>query len=221
MRFETTGISTDVFTYALSGLIDFLNLILLDEVSQGGSGQPCLMSPELIVRTISYPSPASKVPLDESMWSHPMLDLYRAEIPEPRPNIPSKLYLVPTPEYLGRGFSDDVDSEFAPQPSALTELPDLENWVSKFVLTTVEIWGGRRSPMQLASWCHRNVFQQLSNKSTTIKGQPKIRKVYISQPIEGVAETTVTLKIGERVRSLILRFEGVDKRWLCTEFVLL
>jgi hypothetical protein len=50
---------------------------------------------------------------------------------------------------------------------------------------------------------------------------PKIRKIYISQPIEGVAETTVTLRIGERVRSLILRFEGVDKRWLCTELVLL
>ena len=56
------------------------------------------MSPELTVRTLSYPSPASKVPIEESMWNHPMLDLYRAEIPEEKPIIPSKLYLVPTPE---------------------------------------------------------------------------------------------------------------------------
>jgi hypothetical protein len=58
-------------------------------------------------------------------------------------------------------------------------------------------------------------------KPVAIKVAPKIRKIYISEPIEGVAETTVTLRIGERVRSLILRFEGVDKRWLCTELVLL
>jgi len=31
----------------------------------------------------------------------------------------------------------------------------------------------------------------------------------------------VTLRIKERVRSLILRFEGVDKRWVCTELNLL
>ena len=50
---------------------------------------------------------------------------------------------------------------------------------------------------------------------------PRIRKIYIAQPIEGVLEVTATLRFGERVRSLILRFEGVDRRWLCTEFELL
>jgi len=43
----------------------------------------------------------------------------------------------------------------------------------------------------------------------------------LNQPIEGVVESTVTLRIKERVRSLILRFEGVDKRWVCTELKLL
>ena len=90
-----------------------------------------------------------------------------------------------------------------------------------FTLSIVEIWGGRRSANQLSRWCHRQVHQQLLVKSAIMAAAPKIRKIYISQPIEGVAETTVTLRIGERVRSLILRFEGVDKRWLCTELVLL
>jgi hypothetical protein len=75
--------------------------------------------------------------------------------------------------------------------------------------------------MQLARYCHRQVHSQLVNKSSAISASPKIRKVYITQPIDGVCETTVTLRIEERVRSLILRFEGVDKRWLCTEMVLL
>ncbi|MDA3030671.1 MAG: Rv3235 family protein [Actinomycetota bacterium] len=30
-----------------------------------------------------------------------------------------------------------------------------------------------------------------------------------------------TLRIKDRVRSLTLRFEGVDKRWVCTELKLL
>jgi hypothetical protein len=34
-------------------------------------------------------------------------------------------------------------------------------------------------------------------------------------------EVTVTLKIENRVRSLILRFEGVDKKWICTELDLI
>ncbi|MFM8190797.1 MAG: Rv3235 family protein [Candidatus Nanopelagicus sp.] len=48
-----------------------------------------------------------------------------------------------------------------------------------------------------------------------------VRKIYISQPIEGVVEVTATLRIKDRVRSLSLRLEGVDKRWICTELNLI
>ena len=74
--------------------------------------------------------------------------------------------------------------------------------------------------MQLARWSHRKVFQQLISPSKIGIGA-RIRKIYISEPIAGVVEGTVTLQIGERVRSLSLRFEGVDKRWLCTEMVII
>jgi hypothetical protein len=157
--------------------------------------------------------------------SHPLLAFYQLEESSIAKNIPSKLYLVPTPDYIGLSFNEKydekIDSEFLPQPTPKSELPDIEEWVGRFVVSVVEIWGGRRSAMQLSNWCHRKVHKQLVNKSAAITTSPKIRKIYISQPIEGVAETTVTLRIGERVRSLILRFEGVDKRWLCTELVLL
>ncbi len=175
----------------------------------------------LQIKEVNISSPAGRVPFNEDLWNHPMLELYKAELAQDEVVIPSKLYLVPTPEHYGVGYSNLDDEDFSPQPCALSELPDLESWVNRFVLTTVEIWGGRRSAMQLARYCHRQVHSQLVKKSSAISAAPKIRKVYITQPIDGVCETTVTLRIEERVRSLILRFEGVDKRWLCTEMVLL
>ena len=159
---------------------------------------------------MNYGSAGSTTPFDHSLWSHPMLAFYVPEKAPETPKVPTRLYLVPTPEYFGRGVEDYSDPEFLAKPSPLSDLPEIQEWITKFVLSVVEIWGGRRSANQLARWCHRQVHQQLLVKSSTIKVAPKIRKIYISQPIEGVAETTVTLRIGERVRSLILRFEGVE-----------
>ena len=169
----------------------------------------------------NYYSPGSLIPVDQELWKHPMLAFYLETQVATKSEVPTKLYLVPTPEYFGRDVGDNSDTDFLAKPSPLSELPEIQDWVTKFTLSVVEIWGGRRSANQLSRWCHRQVHQQLVNKYTTIKSAPKIRKIYISQPIEGVAETTVTLRIGDRVRSLALRFEGVDKRWLCTELVLL
>jgi len=156
----------------------------------------------------------------------------------------SKLYLVPTPQGLP---DEEMDPLYAPKPSALHELPAIQPMVENYVIGVMEIWSGRRSALQLARSSHRLVYQKLltppsfssgttvssnsaqvrcaanstSSTSSSRGNSPRIRKIYISQPIEGVLEVTVTLRIGERVRSLSLRFEGVDNRWLCTEFTLL
>ncbi len=129
-----------------------------------------------------------------------------------------KLFLVPTPHHLE---GEEGDGEYLPKPSALDDLPPLQETVSRYVLGIVEIWGGRRQPMQLARLSHRLVYAKILDLAGNQKEIPKIRKVYIQEPIEGVAETTVTLRFNDRVRSLVLRFEGVDKRWLCTELALL
>jgi hypothetical protein len=131
---------------------------------------------------------------------------------------PAKLFLVPTPQNLD---GEEPDPDYLPKPSPLSELPPLDETVKRFVVGVVEIWGGRRQPMQLARLSHRLVFAKIQELAGDKREIPKIRKIYINQPIEGVAETTVTLRFNERVRSLVLRFEGVDRRWLCTEFVLL
>jgi hypothetical protein len=75
--------------------------------------------------------------------------------------------------------------------------------------------------MQLANNCHRSVINKLIKQGKELDNSCRVRKIYLNQPIEGVIEATVTLRIKERVRSLILRFEGVDKRWVCTELNLL
>jgi hypothetical protein len=168
---------------------------------------------------VTFPLEGSRTPIDPALWSHPMLALYlEHEVPPTTLKVPIKLFLVPTPDnYPG----EEQDTDCAPTPSAKSELPELAVWVERFVISIVEIWGGRRHPMQLARWCHRSVHAQLTRSSGSMKCIPRVRKIYLSEPIEGVCETTVTLRINDRVRSLILRFEGVDKRWLCTELVLL
>lgn len=130
----------------------------------------------------------------------------------------SKLYLVPTPVHFD---GEELEPGFQPKPSPLADLPELEQWVSRYLVSVIEVWSGRRAAMQLARWTHRNVFDDVIKASGGKRALPKIRNIYISQPIEGVGEVTVTLRYDERVRSLVMRFEGVDKRWLCTELSLI
>jgi hypothetical protein len=92
----------------------------------------------------------------------------------------------------------------------------LERWTLTYVVSALEILAGRRSPQQLARSTHRFTFNSLLHRVGSIKEVPKI-----NQPIEGVIEVNVTLVFKERVRALVARFEGVDRKWLCTEIELL
>ena len=131
----------------------------------------------------------------------------------------TKLYLVPT---IDTEFGNEWSHpKFSSTPSNLTDLPDINEWSESFIITIIEIWSGRRGVMQLANNCHRSVINKLIKQGKELDNTCRIRKIYLNQPIEGVIEATVTLRIKERVRSLILRFEGVDKRWVCTELNLL
>ena len=152
---------------------------------------------------------------------HPTFDFLDRErvVAEIATTITPKLYLVPTRDWLEGEELDDEDG-YTATPSPISLLPDIDTWVSSFVLGIIEIWSGKRSPAQLSRWTHRRVFNALKEGKVN-RDIPKIRKIHIQAPIEGVAEVTVTLRFGERIKSLALRFEGVDQRWLCTELNLL
>jgi hypothetical protein len=135
------------------------------------------------------------------------------------PNKPTKLYLVPS---VDKEFGTEwFHPKFSPIPSALTDLPELNQWSESFVIKVLEVWSGRRALSQLSRNCHRSVLKRINEQITPLTQKCQIRKLYLHQPIEGVVEVTVTLRVVDRVRSLILRFEGVDKRWICTELSLL
>ncbi|CAB4699919.1 unannotated protein [freshwater metagenome] len=147
-------------------------------------------------------------------WLHPILEIFR---PEPAPVIEKseKLYLVPT------SFGDEFDPEFAPVPTSAEDLPELSRWCEDFARNVLEVYAGKRPPKQLTSLFHHRVYVQLLEKSGSQKEIGKIRKLHVTQPLIGICEATMTVRFGARLRALVFRFEGVDKRWLCTSLTLL
>ena len=152
---------------------------------------------------------------DSHIWNHPALALFPKRIEPQKSPASSRLFLVPST------FGEIYEQEVAPLATPKSELPDLNIWVKRFTITVLEIWSGRRTPIQVSRWCHRTIYHDLLKKIGKFKSSLQIRKIYISEPIEGVGEVVVTLRIGERIRSLVMRIEGVDHKWLCTELFLI
>ena len=143
-----------------------------------------------------------------------MLELYRPETEihfEQKPLLYSIL----------SNFSKEYDPEFSPQPTSASQLPDLRTWTLKFGISVLEIYASRRQPTQLSRWCHRSIYTELLKSVGSQEDVGKIRKLYQSQPLDGISESTLTVRFGARVRALAIRFEGVDQRWLCTALELL
>ena len=152
--------------------------------------------------------------IEPELWSHPMLELFRPV----RPGVIDRkplLYSLPT--YFGEEF----DSEFAPQPTSANDLPDIRTWTLKFGISALEIWAAKRQPAQLSRWCHRAIYADLVQNVGSQEEVGRIRKLYQCAPLDGISESTITVRFKSRVRSMALRFEGVDHRWLCTSLTLL
>ncbi|CAB4653772.1 unannotated protein [freshwater metagenome] len=161
---------------------------------------------------------------DHAMWSHPILDLYPESHAQPalapRPIQKAKLYLVPSHCDVNYG-GDDCDADDCPIPTSATELPELHAWTMTFAVALLEIWAGRRQPAQLMARCHRVIYNELIRKTGSQKEIGKIRTIHQSEPLDGICESTITVRFGERLRAITIRFEGVDGRWLCTELDLI
>ncbi|MDA2962720.1 MAG: Rv3235 family protein [Actinomycetota bacterium] len=147
-------------------------------------------------------------------WLHPVLEIFR---PQPAPELmkKSRLYLLPSL------FNDEFDPDFAPEPTSAEELPELVQWCTNFTRNVLEVYAGRRQAGQLSKQFHHQILSELIKNSGSEKEIGKVRNLHISQPLDGICETTVTVRFGDRLRALLFRFEGVDKRWLCTALRLL
>ena len=147
-------------------------------------------------------------------WQHPLLEIFRPQ-PLTTQFKPSNLYLVPS------RFDDEFDPDFAPEPTSARDLPELGVWTERFAHSIVEIWAGRRSPRQVESLCHHRIFSDLVRQADTQKEIGLLRKIHIQEPLDGICEATITIRFEDRLRVMLVRFEGIDKRWLCTALNLL
>lgn len=169
------------------------------------------LSIEPIFQSITF-SPISSN--QDEIPGHPVLDLFRS--PEPvAPPQKAKLYLVPT------SYGDEYDLDFAPMPTSASELPDISSWALKYGVSALEIWAGKRPAAQLARWTHRNIYSKLVADTGSATEIGRIRKMHMSEPLDGIAESVLTVRYGDRLRSLVMRFEGIDQKWLCTELFLI
>jgi len=157
-------------------------------------------------------APISSDPHED--WQHLVLEMFR---PKPLELIKQKprLYLVAST------FGEHYDAEFAPEPTSAADLPDIKELTYQFIHNVVEIWAGRRTASQVQAMCHHLIFTDLQRKAGQQKIVGRIRKINVTQPLDGISESTVTVRYGDRLRVVVIRFEGLDGRWLCTALSLI
>lgn len=146
----------------------------------------------------------------QSNFNEPMLPLFDQRTRISEPGIKRRLFLIPS------HFDETFDPNFSPIPTPQAELPEITAWVRDFTRRLLEVMSSRRSPHQLARWCHRNPFGTLQKMTRSFTELPKVRRVHIRQPLESLAEVTIIIEYRSRIEAVALRFEGVDRRWLCT-----
>ena len=192
-------------------------VILSDDSSQGAEEKDMRMTTQTTDDLGTQERPFLRLissTEDPALWSHPVLDLFPPE-QRPIPAQSAKLYLIPST------FGEDLEPDEMPIPTSAAELPELHAWTMKFAVSVIEIWAGRRQPAQLISLCHRVIYMELLKKMGSQKEIGRIRTIHQSQPLDGICESTVTVRFGDRLRAMIIRFEGQNGRWLCTALTLL
>ena len=145
--------------------------------------------------------------------------------PEPHtPDPPQQEMLALSFTAAGRAIEDpDQDPLFAPQRTARDHLPDPGAVATHVVHAAVEVLRGARPVTQLMRWLSPEVYEQLARRCEdrrTIRPArtmpPHVQRARISEPADGVAEVSLVVRDGARVRAVAVRLEGVDRRWRAT-----
>jgi hypothetical protein len=159
------------------------------------------------------PSPCCEPPFDDELPEPPV---------EPLPGqrelglvfqLRGGIAAVPEP-----AIEIDADDDFGPAPTRRSDLPDPRPWAGRFAQAVLEVAAGARPPSQLLRWTSAPVYDAVHAAAGALTGghRPVLRSVHVSEPADGIAEVCALGRIGDRVRALALRFEGLDGRWQCT-----
>lgn len=152
-------------------------------------------------------------PVPESLASYPELMATRA------PGVRTEQ------QTLAVEFPIPADDQWhAPQRTGSADLPDARAWAANIGQAIIEVVRGRRSPPQLIRWLTPDVYAQVAelaltttrarrNGSVTPSPPARVRRVILCEPVDGVAEASLVVCDGPRVRAIALRLVGLDGRW--------
>lgn len=119
----------------------------------------------------------------------------------------------------------DEDDYFGPQATLRYALPEPRAWAHAIAVAVLESLGGRRPPTQFARAMTSEVYDVIARRHAVALrrgatgAQPSlVRRVALCEPADGVAELSIVVHHGGRVRAIAMRMSGVDGRWLITAF---
>jgi hypothetical protein len=172
--------------------------------------------------------------------------LTRSARPRSATGAPDLRHLRPAPR-REPGFDDEFDglhlvgpldrqlpfagrrrNRVRPAPSLPRTLPDPVAWGHRLLIGIIETASGHRPLQQLAAMLSPSVAAGLGadfertdrNLHRHWTHAARVRHIYASHPVEGVAELTATVQTGRRVRAIALRLEEHHGRWRCTRLQL-
>ncbi len=170
------------------------------------------------------PLPALRI-VPEPSWRPPALPLGEA-LARAREGASRTGYVQ---DALAVDFSRASDHQvFGPQSTARADLPDPHPWAAQLGQALVEVMIGARPAPQVLRWTTPEVYAVLARRGALAarragaarasgtaprRHRVQVRRVLVCEPADGVAEASVVLVDGARVRALALRLAGQDGRW--------
>lgn len=133
------------------------------------------------------------------------------------------------PAYIQDSLAVDLASAsdaqlFGPQSTARADLPDPQEWAGQIAQGIVEVMSGLRHAPQVVRWTTPQVYaviarrgalaaRRRSVRTRALTQRAVVRSVHVCEPADGVAECSVVVSEGTRVRAMALRLTGQDGRW--------
>jgi len=133
------------------------------------------------------------------------------------------------PAYVQDALAVDLASAsdeqiFGPQSTSRADLPEPGPWAGQIAQAIVEVMSGVRPAPQVVRWTTPQVYAVIARRgalaarrraagSRAVAHRALVRSVHVCEPADGVAECSVVVSDGARVRAMALRLAGQDGRW--------
>ncbi len=117
-------------------------------------------------------------------------------------------------------YNDEDEDLTLPLPM---QAPDPRITATRIALHSIEVLTGHRKPQHLQNWLTREVFEKLVRRAglgLRLNGNireplpaPQCCRVFVCRPCSRVAQTSLVVHDGRRIRAVALRLEYRRGRW--------